>query len=129
MVVEVVISSGRPTGTAATIAHEAVRLFGDRLNLAPQDMPVTRPLAFGGGTTCRPLVNPRGNAVVYPLNQPRSCLFSRREHDIVLEDVIQIDEPAPAAIENGDRPTKVGSRLKVGVVRVRTLEDLHCSAS
>ena len=36
MVVEVVISSGRPTGTAATIADEAVRLFGERL--APQDI-------------------------------------------------------------------------------------------
>src|SRR6202048_3759783 len=38
MVVEVVISSGRPTGTAATIVHEAVRLFGERLHLAPQDI-------------------------------------------------------------------------------------------
>ena len=38
MVVEVVISSGRRTGTAATIADEAVRLFGERLNLAPQDI-------------------------------------------------------------------------------------------
>jgi hypothetical protein len=37
MVVEVVISSGRPTGTA-TIADEAVRLFGERLHLAPQDI-------------------------------------------------------------------------------------------
>src|SRR6201984_3810028 len=35
MVVEVVISSGRPTGTAATIADEAVRLFGGRLPLPP----------------------------------------------------------------------------------------------
>jgi putative ABC transport system substrate-binding protein len=32
------ISSGRPTGTAATIADEAVRLFGERLHLAPQDI-------------------------------------------------------------------------------------------
>jgi hypothetical protein len=32
MVVEVVISSGRPTGTAATIADEAVRIFGERLH-------------------------------------------------------------------------------------------------
>ena len=38
MVVEVVISNGRPTGTAATIADEAVRLFGERLHLAPQDI-------------------------------------------------------------------------------------------
>src|ERR1700738_3164209 len=38
MVVEVVISSGRPTGTAATIADEAVRIFGERLHLAPQDI-------------------------------------------------------------------------------------------
>ena len=38
MVVEVVISSERPTGTAATIADEAVRLFGERLHLAPQDI-------------------------------------------------------------------------------------------
>jgi hypothetical protein len=38
MVVEVVISSGRPAGTAATIADEAVRLFGERLHLAPQDI-------------------------------------------------------------------------------------------
>jgi Tautomerase enzyme len=38
MVVEVVISSGRRTGTAATIAGEAVRLFGERLHLAPQDV-------------------------------------------------------------------------------------------
>jgi hypothetical protein len=33
MVVEVVISSGRPTGTAAAIADEAVKLFGERLHL------------------------------------------------------------------------------------------------
>ena len=38
MVVEVVISGGKPTGTAATIAAEAARLFGERLNLAPQDI-------------------------------------------------------------------------------------------
>ena len=38
MVVEVVISSGRPTGTAAAIADQAVRLFGERLRLAPQDI-------------------------------------------------------------------------------------------
>jgi hypothetical protein len=38
MIVEVVISRGRPTGTAATIADEAVRLFGERLHLAPQDI-------------------------------------------------------------------------------------------
>src|SRR4029077_11562178 len=38
MVVEVIISSGRPTGTAATIADEAVRLFGERLHLAPKDI-------------------------------------------------------------------------------------------
>jgi hypothetical protein len=38
MVVEVVISSGRPAGTAATIADEAIRLFGERLHLAPQDI-------------------------------------------------------------------------------------------
>ena len=38
MVVEVVISRGRPPGTAATIADEAVRRFGERLQLAPQDI-------------------------------------------------------------------------------------------
>jgi hypothetical protein len=38
MVVEVIISSGTPTGTAATIADETVRLFGERLQLAPQDI-------------------------------------------------------------------------------------------
>ena len=38
MVVEVIISSGRPAGTAARIADEAVRLFGERLRLAPQDI-------------------------------------------------------------------------------------------
>ena len=38
MVVEVVISRGRPTGTAAAIADESVRLFGERLHLAPQDV-------------------------------------------------------------------------------------------
>jgi hypothetical protein len=38
MVVEVIISSGRPTETAAIIADEAVRLFGERLHLAPQDI-------------------------------------------------------------------------------------------
>ena len=38
VVIEVIISSGRPTGTAATIADEAVRLFGERLHLAPQDI-------------------------------------------------------------------------------------------
>jgi hypothetical protein len=37
-VVEVVISSGRLAGTAATIADETVRLFGERLHLAPQDI-------------------------------------------------------------------------------------------
>src|SRR5258705_2338333 len=38
MVVEVVISSESPTGAAAAIADEAVRLFGERLHLAPQDI-------------------------------------------------------------------------------------------
>jgi hypothetical protein len=38
MVVEVVISSGRPAGTAAIIADEAVILFGERLTLPPQDI-------------------------------------------------------------------------------------------
>src|SRR3982075_3673876 len=38
MVVEVVISRGRPTGTAAAIADEAGRLFAERLHLAPQDI-------------------------------------------------------------------------------------------
>ena len=38
MVVEVIISRGRPTGPAATIAEEAVRLFGERLHLARQDV-------------------------------------------------------------------------------------------
>ena len=38
MVVEVIISKDRPPGTAATIADEAVRLFGERLHLAPQDV-------------------------------------------------------------------------------------------
>jgi hypothetical protein len=38
MVVEVIISSGRPARTAAAMADEAVRLFGERLHLAPQDI-------------------------------------------------------------------------------------------
>ena len=38
MVVEVVISRGKPTGTAAAIVDEAIRLFGERLHLAPQDV-------------------------------------------------------------------------------------------
>jgi hypothetical protein len=38
MVVEVIISRGKPTETAATIADEAIRLFGERLHLAPQDI-------------------------------------------------------------------------------------------
>jgi hypothetical protein len=38
MVVEVVISGGKPTGTAASITDEAVRLFEERLHLAPQDI-------------------------------------------------------------------------------------------
>ena len=40
VVIEVIISSGRPTGTAATIADEAVRLFGECLHLAPHDIPL-----------------------------------------------------------------------------------------
>jgi hypothetical protein len=38
MVVEVIMSSGRPTGTAAAMANEAVRQFGESLQLAPQDI-------------------------------------------------------------------------------------------
>ena len=38
MVVEVVISRGKPTGIASAMAEEAVRLFGERLHLAPQDI-------------------------------------------------------------------------------------------
>jgi len=38
MVVEIVISAGRPTATAVTIADAAVRLFEERLHLAPQDV-------------------------------------------------------------------------------------------
>jgi Tautomerase enzyme len=38
IVVEVIISKGRPTGTAAIFAEEAVRQFSERLHLAPQDI-------------------------------------------------------------------------------------------
>src|ERR1700752_1031314 len=38
MVVEIVISRGKPKDTAATLADQAVRSFGERLNLAPQDI-------------------------------------------------------------------------------------------
>ena len=38
MVVEIIISRGKPAGTAAAIAEEAIRLFGERLHLAPQDV-------------------------------------------------------------------------------------------
>jgi hypothetical protein len=38
VVVEVIISSGKPAGTADIIADEAVRLFGERLHLEPQDI-------------------------------------------------------------------------------------------
>jgi hypothetical protein len=38
IVVEVAISKGRPKGTAAIFADEAVRQFGERLHLAPQDI-------------------------------------------------------------------------------------------
>src|ERR1700742_4458120 len=37
MVVEVVISSGKPTGIAVSIAHKAVRVFGECFHLASQD--------------------------------------------------------------------------------------------
>jgi len=38
MVIEVIISRGRSAGTAATIGDTAVKLFGERLHLAPQDV-------------------------------------------------------------------------------------------
>src|ERR1700751_1047101 len=38
IVVEVIISKGMPTGTAAIFAEEAGRQFGDRLHLAVQDV-------------------------------------------------------------------------------------------
>jgi hypothetical protein len=38
MIIEVIISRGRPAGTAAPIADTAVKLFGERLHLAPQDV-------------------------------------------------------------------------------------------
>ena len=38
MIVEVVISRGKPASTAATMADEAVKRFGERLHLAPQDV-------------------------------------------------------------------------------------------
>ena len=47
MVVEVVISSGRPTGTAATIADEAVRLFGEATTPRSSGRPIRLPR---GGT-------------------------------------------------------------------------------
>jgi hypothetical protein len=38
MIVEVIISKGKPVGTAQTIADEAVRLFAERYQLASQDI-------------------------------------------------------------------------------------------
>jgi hypothetical protein len=38
VLVEVIISAGRPAGTAANMADEALRLFRERLHLAPQDI-------------------------------------------------------------------------------------------
>ena len=71
MVVEVVISSGRPTGTAATIADEAVRLFGERLHLAPQDVL----FVFRGGTE-----PPALSCCADQARGDRGCL-SRRSRD------------------------------------------------
>jgi hypothetical protein len=38
MLVEVIISAGKPPEMAAKMADEAVRLFGERLGVAPQDI-------------------------------------------------------------------------------------------
>lgn len=38
VLVEVLISAGRPPAVAKTMADEAVRLLGERLGLAPQDI-------------------------------------------------------------------------------------------
>jgi hypothetical protein len=38
VLVEVIISAGRPPAVAQMMADEAVRLFGERLGLAPQDI-------------------------------------------------------------------------------------------
>src|SRR6202453_2800981 len=66
MVVDVVISSGRPTGTAATIAAEAARLFGERLHIAsqailfifPDDAPNSLCFLLGRSGESRPDANP-----------------------------------------------------------------------
>jgi len=38
IVVEVDISKGKPKGTAAVFANEAIKQFGERLHLAPRDV-------------------------------------------------------------------------------------------
>ena len=53
--------------------------------------------------------SPGAYAAINPFNQPCSRLLCSCEHDIVLEDVIQINKPTAATIENGDRPAVVGS--------------------
>jgi hypothetical protein len=68
MIVEVVISRGRPAGIAATLADEAVRLFGERLDLAPQDIL----FVFHGVDPKLPRF-PKLEATAYP-KRAKSCI-------------------------------------------------------
>jgi tautomerase-like protein len=85
MVVEVIISSGRPTGIAATIADEAVRLFGDRLHLAPQDILFA---FYGWSRTSRAFLLRRSGEIRPRMPKPRHWQFANvRFAPIVLKNL------------------------------------------
>jgi hypothetical protein len=55
-------------------------------------------------------VEARRDALIYAVHQPGQGLVCRFEHDLILENVVEIDVPSAKVVESGDRSTAVDHR-------------------
>ena len=83
--------------------------------------------AFGEVRHIIASVQPTGNALIDTRREPVDRLFGRGEHDVVLENVVEVDVPATAAVEDRDRPPAVDVTPKLLLRSV--LDGMHSSAS
>jgi hypothetical protein len=47
-------------------------------------------------------MEPRRNTVIDPLDQPRYGVVSCGKHHVVLQHVIEVDEPSPVVVDDSD---------------------------
>jgi hypothetical protein len=72
-------------------------------------------------------MQPAGNALIDTRREPLNGLLGGREHDVVLENVVEVDVPPIATIEDRDGPPAVN--LRPELLLRRMLDGMRRAAS